>query len=128
MNLISKILAGVYYEYSKGDMETLSGLNLFTAKLALTVPLGLIGIFAIDKVVSSMNIESYQFLPEGNLWSLLYAMLFFPVIHFLSASKEELLQFIEQTEEQELKKYYRYFVYTLVISGVLFVAAVLMTK
>jgi len=128
MNLISKILAGIYHFYADGDLKTLSGLNLFIAKLALTVPIGLLGIFAIDRIADLMSVESYHFLPDGNLQSFLFAMLFYPIIHFLSASKEELLKFIEQTEEQELKKYYRYFVYTLVASGVLFVAAVLLIK
>ncbi len=75
-----------------------------------------------------MNVESRQFLPNGKLSSFLFFMLFYPTIHFLSASKEELLKFIEQTEEKELKKYYQYFVYILVASGALFVVAVLIVK
>lgn len=128
MNLISKVLAGIYHFYADGDLKTLSGLNLFIAKLALTAPLVILGVFIVGTISDFMNVESRQFLPNGKLSSFLFFMLFYPTIHFLSASKEELLKFIEQTEEKELKKYYQYFVYILVASGALFVVAVLIVK
>lgn len=128
MNLISKIIAGVYYQTCKGEKKELSGVDFFITKLAMTTPFALLGIFIIHKIGGMINEETYSFLPNNKLSSFLFLLLFYPVVHFLTGKKKEILSFIEQTDEEELNKYHWFFVYIVLISVALFIIGVLVFK
>lgn len=108
MNWFNRILAGMYYfvSFTKKE-EGPSLLSLIAAQGYFSVQL-----FCI--IISAFHIYNYYFIDhlvdlpihskaDGVIvWVLLY-----PIIYYLSESGETIFQFVRDTDEEELTKYYR---------------------
>gem|GEM_PF-2313107 len=120
------MLAGMCSHYTDElqGKKTLSRLDFFIAQLALSLPIGLFGLLLKD-IVDKKDVFH---IPDSRISSFLVLLLFYPIINFLSNKKEDILDFIETSKKEDLKKYSKYYFYILITSALLFMLIVLLLQ
>jgi len=108
MNWFNRILAGMYYyvSFTKKE-EGLSLLAYIVAQGYFCLQLFII-LNTIFRIVNYYFIDHLLVLPiHSKVDGFIVLSVLYPIIHYFSESGETIFQFVKETDEEELTKYYR---------------------